>query len=632
MAKVVPQVAVVDFHHARSVIAVNLVLYATDIFNLRGPEIEFWLDQTGRDWNVKNDWSLLPFFALSDGSHTTVEEFSYFTLLWKNPASSTATSLFGISCTRQISAHKLKHKSPDVTRSTVQKSVVVLTAEPEHFKQCRESLSAVTSVWFAQADFADVAVLEEYQDSLSRGLLNDNDADPYFGLSLREMVHEFRHQTLILLKCLLLERKILFFGSRCERLCMMQFALISLVPGLLQCLQDSAGPDLDAQARATKKATSLKTSERSSLLAYMGLPLQIFGKGAFFGPYTPLQQLDILADYDTKSYVVGSTNSLLLQQKDKYSDLLVNLDETDSITITSPSLRTALALSAADRRWIDFLTQTVTDTWDPQNPSRPTTMGFAGSEEFIRLQFEEYLLALLSSTSFHVHNETSPQPPSRPSTTTSTSGSDTPTDAPNITDFNPDFISTWRTTQNFALFASLTSDLRIFDIIEPRHPTAGGLSVEDIQRRLTQQVAELHLDSRVREGRDALNKSLSVGRERVGKLWADIEAMRQARREGSRDRTSTDGAHDTLPVAGGSQSNAAAAPSWTSSLRERAAKVQLQGAQLDAAQVQVAARENAAKAGAYLSSWGSWAKGRGKEWSEKRAGATSDSTESSRAG
>lgn len=57
----------------------------------------------------------------------------------------------------------------------------------------------------------------------------------------------------------------------------------------------------------------------------MGLPLQIFGKGSMFGPYTPLQQLDLLADYGTKSYLVGSTNSLLLQQKDRYSDILINV-------------------------------------------------------------------------------------------------------------------------------------------------------------------------------------------------------------------------------------------------------------------------------------------------------------------
>lgn len=56
-----------------------------------------------------------------------------------------------------------------------------------------------------------------------------------------------------------------------------------------------------------------------------------------FGPYTPLQQLDLLADDGTKSYVVGSTNSLLLQQKDRYSDILINVS-TSSHTSFGPTL------------------------------------------------------------------------------------------------------------------------------------------------------------------------------------------------------------------------------------------------------------------------------------------------------
>jgi hypothetical protein len=117
----------------------------------------------------------------------------------------------------------------------------------------------------------------------------------------------------------------LFFSSRCERLCLTQFALISLIPSLIRNLQDCADPELATYETSLTKATSLQSSDRKSLLRYMGLPLQIFGKGSLFGPYTPLQQLDMLADFGTKSYIVGSTNSLLLQQKDRYSDLLVNV-------------------------------------------------------------------------------------------------------------------------------------------------------------------------------------------------------------------------------------------------------------------------------------------------------------------
>jgi len=36
----------------------------------------------------------------------------------------------------------------------------------------------------------------------------DNDSDNFFGLSLREIVHTFKWQTLVLFKCLLLQPKV----------------------------------------------------------------------------------------------------------------------------------------------------------------------------------------------------------------------------------------------------------------------------------------------------------------------------------------------------------------------------------------------------------------------------------------
>jgi hypothetical protein len=58
--------------------------------------------------------------------------------------------------------------------------------------------------------------------------------------------------------------QMLFFGSRCERLCMIQFSLISLIPGLISNLQDCADPVFDSYAQNAEKPSSLKTSERSS--------------------------------------------------------------------------------------------------------------------------------------------------------------------------------------------------------------------------------------------------------------------------------------------------------------------------------------------------------------------------------
>ncbi|OTA93684.1 hypothetical protein M434DRAFT_72651 [Hypoxylon sp. CO27-5] len=558
----VPLVTVVDFHHHR------------------GPEVERWFGvEEGEDPAAKYDWTLLPFMALSDGAHASTEDFSYFTLLRPATDDSPATSLFGISCTRQLDASQLLVRPSDVTRSTVQKAVVVIADSPQFFGMLRERLSVVTSAWFAQREFSDTEILRRFQESLAdekaRGQMNEEvDRDQYLGMSLRELVREFRWQTLVLLKCCLLQPKMLFFGSRCERLCMMQFSLISLIPGLLRNLQDCAGPDLNNYEKKLSRPTSLRTSDRNSLLSYMGLPLQIFGKvslfGSLFGPYTPLQQLDILADFGTKSYIVGSTNSLLLQQKDRYSDILINLDE-NTINITSTSLRTALALSHSDRRWIDFITQEVNDTWDDANPGRPKTMGYRGSEEFIRLQFEEYLLSLISSVKYHNHLLQNAHNPKAL--------------LPHIegdpsTDFSNEWVEYWMKTENYRIWNSHT-DGHLFDIVEPRHPCAGGLTIDDVQRRIQQQVQDLHLDERFAVGKEVLGRNLAAGRDKAStifnKLYADMEALREAQRKR---------AEETQQAT--EKNGSAAYP-------------------VDLGKAQQTASSVGARAGAYIGSWTAWA-------------------------
>lgn len=118
---------------------------------VRGPEIELWLGtEQGADPAVENDWSLLPFMALSDGAHASTEDYSYFTLRRAQTPTQPATSLFGISCTRQLDATKLIDRPPEVTRSTVQKAVVVISDSPQHFGAIKAQLGVVTQLWFAQ--------------------------------------------------------------------------------------------------------------------------------------------------------------------------------------------------------------------------------------------------------------------------------------------------------------------------------------------------------------------------------------------------------------------------------------------------------------------------------------------------
>ncbi|KAK4955586.1 hypothetical protein LTR10_006525 [Elasticomyces elasticus] len=564
-----PLVCVVDFHHAR------------------GPEIEHWFGvPEGADPVAENEWHLIPYMALPDGAHQSQEEFSYFSLVHKAATGGQdvePTTVFGISCCHSVAASALTWKSEDVTRSAVQKAVVAITDKPERFSKLREKLSVVTRAWFAQCDFRDTEILQRFQENFSKepaGSREEDEEQQYFGLSLREMVHQYKWQMLVLFKCLLLQPKMLFFGSHCEEVCQVQFSLLSLIPNLVKNLRDCGDPRLDTYAQTLRKPEGVRTSDRASLLTYVGVPLQLFGKGSVFGPYTPLQQLDTLTDAGTKSYVVGSTNQLLITQKDRYCDLLLDLDD-DIISVLSPTLRTAVALTAADRRWVDFLAQQVTDTWDQTDPSRPKTHGYAGSEEFIRLQFEEYLLALLSSEKYHQylasHKHGDPK------------ALLADVDGDPALEFGNHFLESWRQTENYKLW-NKTTDSHLFDIVEPRHPCAGGITIEDVQRRLAAQVAELHLDERFNQTREVVGKRLADGRTQVSsafnKVWADVEAMREAQRK----RTE--------------EARAAAPPAAPSDDDEKAAG-KLQKPDVHQAQASVTAASQ--RAGAYLSSWGTWA-------------------------
>ncbi|KAK4994891.1 hypothetical protein LTR28_000718, partial [Elasticomyces elasticus] len=159
-----PIICVVDFHHAR------------------GPEVEHWIGvDAGHDPAVENEWPLLPFMALSDGAHASTEEFSYFTLLHKATNSGHPSSLFGLSCTQQLDASRLLRRPPDVTRSTVQKAVVVIADSPVQFGQVREKLSVVTKAWFAQRDFTDLDILQRFQESLAKTATQvEDEGDQYF--------------------------------------------------------------------------------------------------------------------------------------------------------------------------------------------------------------------------------------------------------------------------------------------------------------------------------------------------------------------------------------------------------------------------------------------------------------------
>ncbi|KAK9478275.1 transport protein Avl9-domain-containing protein [Lipomyces japonicus] len=508
---VIVGVCVVGFHHTR------------------GPEVEYWIGEGGKDYSTR--WANLPFQSLPDGSHSHEEDYSYFTLLFKpteEDENQTPTTYFGISCNRQIRTTELLYKSADVTRSTVQKSVVVVARKPI-FGPIREKLAVVTRAYFLQGNFEDRTIINNLWENLVQLFYNGViEADLYNGMALRELVYRFKWRSLVLFKALLLESRILFFGSNTELLCSSQFSLVSLIPGLIDHLDDSASPELDSYEHKLKKSTSLKSSDRNSLLSFMGLPLQIFGKGGMFNPYTPLQQLEALSNKETKFYLIGSTNSLLLSQKHKYADVLVNMDD-NSIEVLNPDLEVPLRLTPQDRKWIDAISYAVSETWPDQNSGRTESIIFLGSEDYVRWQFEDYIMAFLSSVKYDGFLRKYGRPPPPEALLPQIDGN------PAI-EFGMEFVYKWKKTNNYRIFQQFT-DEELFDVVEPKHLSTGGISLDEVQKKVAQQVQNLA------PAGQAIAKTISSGSQKVstafGNFWSELESMKEKeknRRESQRKK------------------------------------------------------------------------------------------------
>ncbi|KAH8818612.1 transport protein Avl9-domain-containing protein, partial [Flagelloscypha sp. PMI_526] len=449
--------------------------------------------------------SILPFLALPDGAHLREEDYCIFHMVYPSRGPNPRT-IFGMSCTRQIPADELLVKPTVVTRSTVQKSVVVLTTSPL-FSVIRDKLGVVTQALFLQRNFSTLAILNEFGDSLEEIVKNgpgSTESGLVFGLNVREMVKTFRHRSLILVKALLLQKRIMFTGHPVERLCTYQYTLASMVPALLQTLNDCGSPPLHYNTDKWLKEgrpTELRTSDRKSMLRYLGLPLDIFGRDAFFQPYLPLQQVDMIEN--TPSWLCGSTNEMVWSRP--CSDIRIDT-ESAHLTFTNPQIERIVSLTAADRKWMDEIMQAVTESYVQEENGLGGE--FKGSDDWLREKFEEYISSFLSTVRYRDFLARSGK---APTTTMADDGSGSTTSS--LTDFNPLFLEEFKKTHAYNIWERVTDDM-LFDIVEARHPTpAPATIVGDIGLRLQEGMIDLKLDQQLAPARQVLgNAGAGIGK------------------------------------------------------------------------------------------------------------------------
>ncbi|XP_028605834.2 late secretory pathway protein AVL9 homolog isoform X1 [Podarcis muralis] len=212
-------IAVVGFHHKK------------------GCQVEFsyppLIPGEGHDsHSLPEEWKYLPFLALPDGAHNYQEDTVFFHL---PPRSGDRSTVYGVSCYRQIEAKALKVRQADITRETVQKSVCVLSQLPL-YGLLQAKLQLITHAYFEEKDFSQISILKELYEHMNSSLGGSplEGSQVYLGLSPRDLVLQFRHKVLILFKLILLEKKVLFYISPVNRLVGALMTVLSLFPGMIE--------------------------------------------------------------------------------------------------------------------------------------------------------------------------------------------------------------------------------------------------------------------------------------------------------------------------------------------------------------------------------------------------------------
>lgn len=219
-----------------------------------------------------------------------------------------------------------------------------------------------------------------------------------------------------------------------------------------------------ANGAQANNPSSLKTNE-------YGFPLSIFTKGCLFHPYLSISDMDTISSDAIRAFCIGVTNAIFRQRRD-LADVTVTVTKQGDgqIDVLSADLRKEIALTSADRRFMEFILRTTETRSDPAV--------WEGSDDWIRAQFQAYLLSLFVTVQANVEKS--------------------------VADFGSDFVTAWKRTHNYRVW-SAASNLTFTDI-EASHPFAGQTSVNDILARMSRSL------NTSEQGRKMLSTFATTGR------------------------------------------------------------------------------------------------------------------------
>ena len=437
-------------------------------------------------------WKYLPYLALPDGCHNYEEDSVYFNL----PSGSLSFQrdpVFGVACCRQVEVKDLTTVGKDVTRSSVQKSVCVLSRYPV-FGYIEAKLNLATHAYFNIKDFSDTTILLEAYDNLNATFSAKSVKEMvHVGLSPKNLISRFHHRALQIFKALLLQKRVVVYDSPAKNVCSIVLSIASLFPNSLESLSLAADQYLDEH----------------------GFPLAIFPNNASLQPYLCLQQMELLASESSPFLLTGVVNPLFEKQHDKFCDVFLNVSD-GLLKVHDTDLKSCLHLTSADLRFCSLLVESIQESTQ-QEMDTAHYSDWLGSDEWVRTQFKLYLISLLATSARE--------------------------DEVSLSDFNSEFIASWL---NGPVYSSWKSCYEKYEgtlkKFECAHVCASksGLSLGDLKRRIIAQASDyglaVHSKERATEETQRIaSQTASRVSTAVGNMWTSASSTLSSWWTGNKD-------------------------------------------------------------------------------------------------
>lgn len=457
---VVLHLLVVGFHHIKG----SVIEYAYPKLSTGGKE------ESGTQIEVPKEWTDLVHLCIPDGAHNTDQDAVYFTLPNRGHDASSKKMLYGVACYRQTSTDNLNYTPDEAIRPTMLKSVCVICTMPL-FGVIEAKLNAATHAYFNEGDFRKVAILEELYSNLCTTITPSPVADlSQFGVSPKLIIKTFGHATLQLFKALLLHAKVLLVGNCARVTCGQVLSLFSLLPNSLETLINPH-----------------HTRDHSEVY------FSCFSNPQCLKPFVCLSQTKDLRCEDGQWLLAGAINPLFGIQQKNYCKVFGSCND-GIIEINTKDLQLALQLSAADIRFIEMINKAMLEGTDDTLIHQMSPVNWYGSEDWIRIQFKEYINSLIVTS---IRGDSAAQE-----------------------DFNPYFIKLWLKSECFLDCANKhipgsLSHGTLLDAMPPHHICVDNYTWSDVRTKVMLNTSEFRMAASVLTDRV---RSSSVGAA-VGKMF-----------------------------------------------------------------------------------------------------------------